>query len=142
MGKLRWSGNEIEGDHLICVVSERVSLEYLEMLRNTGISYIVSGDNTVDLPAAMSLLGERFNIRTLLLEGGGHINGAFLNAGLVDELSLLIAPGIDGRHEVAAVFDGIASSDRKAVQLELTFLERRQKDTLWLRYKVSPSKQE
>lgn len=34
-------------------------------------------------------------LRTLLLEGGGHINGAFLEGGLVDELSLLIVPGID-----------------------------------------------
>src|SRR4051812_17271759 len=41
-GKLRWSSTDLQGDHLICVVSERVPLEYLAMLRNTGISYIVS----------------------------------------------------------------------------------------------------
>ena len=34
---------------------------------------------------AINLLTEHFGIRTLLLEGGGHINGAFLEAGLVDE---------------------------------------------------------
>jgi riboflavin biosynthesis pyrimidine reductase len=34
-------------------------------------------------------------IRRLLLEGGGHINGAFLQAGLVDEISLLLVPGVD-----------------------------------------------
>jgi len=54
----------------------------------------------VDLAQAVSLLGQHFGIRRLLLEGGGHINGAFLEAGLVDELSLLVVPGIDGRHDI------------------------------------------
>src|SRR5208337_4974720 len=32
VGKLRWSSADIDGDHLICVLSERVSAEYLAML--------------------------------------------------------------------------------------------------------------
>src|SRR5436309_6900696 len=80
VGKLRWSSADIDGDHLISVLSERVSEEYLTMLRGSGISYIVSGDTEVDLVQAVNLLGEHFGIRTLLLEGGGHINGAFLEA--------------------------------------------------------------
>jgi len=103
LGKLRWSSADIDGDHLISILSERVSSEYLAMLRGLGISYIVSGDTAVNLVQAVNLLGEHFGIRTLLLEGGGHINGAFAEAGLVDELSLLIAPGIDGRHNIPGV---------------------------------------
>ena len=133
-GKLKWSSADVQGDHLICVVSERVSPEYLGMLRNTGISYIVSGQEKVDLVHAVKLLGEDFGIRTLLLEGGGHINGAFLEAGMVDEISLLVAPGIDGRREIAAVFDGLSPGDRKAVPVRLKSVERRERDTLWIRY--------
>ena len=77
IGKLRWSSDDIDGDHLISVLSERVSAEYLAMLRDLGISYIVSGDTVVDLVQAVNLLREHFGIRTLLLEGGGHINGHF-----------------------------------------------------------------
>lgn len=134
MGKLRWSSADLEDDHLISVVSERVPMEYLALLRNTGISYIVAGENAVDLVQAVNLLGEHFGIRRLLLEGGGHINGAFLEAGLVDELSLLIAPGIDGRHDIAAVFDGVSPRTGKAVPLRLKSVERRESDTLWIRY--------
>jgi len=50
------------------------------MLREKGISYIVSGKSSIDLTDAVNQLGEHFEIRTLLLEGGGHINGAFLEA--------------------------------------------------------------
>jgi riboflavin biosynthesis pyrimidine reductase len=136
MGRLRWPGADLDGDHLICVVSERVSPEYLAMLRNLGVSYIVSGESAVDLVQGVNLLGEHFGIRTLLLEGGGHINGAFLQAGLVDELSLLVVPGIDGRHDIPAIFDGVNPAKAKAVPLRLKSVERRASDTLWIRYET------
>lgn len=136
IGKLQWSSGDIDGDHLICIVSEQAPAAYAAMLQETGISYVVSGATEVDLAQAVNLLSEHFGIRRLLLEGGGHINGAFLEAGLVDELSLLIAPGIDGRHEIPAVFDGMNLSGGKAVPLRLKSVERRESDTLWLRYET------
>ncbi len=136
LGTLLWSDSDVDGDHLICVVSERVSEDYLAMLRDKGISYIVSGERSIDLVRAVNLLGELFGIRTLLLEGGGHINGAFLQAGLVDEVSLLLVPGIDGRHDISAVFDGAGPGKKTAVPLRLKSVERRENDALWIRYEV------
>ncbi len=136
LGKLRWRGSDIDGDHLICVVSERAPEDYLSMLMKKGISYIVTGAASVDLVQAVHLLGDHFGIKTLLLEGGGHINGGFLQAGLVDEVSLLLVPGIDGRHEIPAVFDGVNPAGRTAVGMKLKSVERRAKDALWIRYEV------
>ena len=133
-GKLRWATGDLDGDHLICITSERVSNEYLDMLRKAGISYIVSGESAVDLAQAVNVLGEHFGIRKLLLEGGGHINGGFLEADLVDEVSLLIAPGIDGRHHIPAVFDGASATRTQAVPFRLKSMERRENDTIWIRY--------
>jgi 2,5-diamino-6-(ribosylamino)-4(3H)-pyrimidinone 5'-phosphate reductase len=135
-GKLRWASGDIDGDHLICIMSERAPEDYLSMLRDKGISYVVAGESAVDLLKAVNLLGEHFDISRLLLEGGGHINGAFLQADLVDELSLLLVPGIDGRHEIPAVFDGMKSARKAAVPLKLKSIDRREKDALWLRYEV------
>ena len=136
LGKLRWGSGEIDGEALICITSEKVPQDYLTMLRETGISYIVTGESSVNLAEAVRLLGEHFGIRTLLLEGGGHINGAFLEAGLVDELCLLLVPGIDGRHHIPSVFDGVSPAHDTAVPLKLKSVERRQKDALWIRYEV------
>jgi 2,5-diamino-6-(ribosylamino)-4(3H)-pyrimidinone 5'-phosphate reductase len=133
-GKLRWTTGDLDGDHLICVTSERVPTEYLDMLRKSGISYIVSGERAVDLTQSVNVLGEHFGVRRLLLEGGGHINGGFLEADLVDEVSLLIAPGIDGRHHIPAVFDGVSTTRPQAVPLRLKSVERRENDTIWIRY--------
>ena len=136
LGKLRWSSGDLDGDHLICVLSERVPTDYLAMLREQKISYVVSGKSSVDLVNAVEQLAVHFGIRTLLLEGGGHINGGFLQAGLVDEVSLLVVPGIDGRHEVPAVFDGVVDPNHTAVPLKLKSVEQREGDALWIRYEV------
>jgi riboflavin biosynthesis pyrimidine reductase len=68
-----------------------------------------------------------------LKQAGGHINGAFLRAGLVDEVSLLVVPGIDGRTGVPAVFDGLAG--RSLFPLRLKSVDQRG-GTLWIRYEV------
>jgi 2,5-diamino-6-(ribosylamino)-4(3H)-pyrimidinone 5'-phosphate reductase len=136
-GKLRWRSNDLAGDHLICAVSEQTSEDYLVMLRDKGISYLVAGRSAVDLTAAVKHLSKDFRIRRLLLEGGGHINGAFLEAGLVDEVSLLLAPGIDGRKGLPTVFDGVSPSRKAAVPLKLHSVKRRRNGLLWLRYKLS-----
>lgn len=135
-GRLRWSSDNIDGDHLICVMSEHAPEDYLRMLKDQGISYIVSGPTSVNLAQALDQLGEKFGVRTLLLEGGGHINGGFLEAGLVDEISLLIVPGIDGRRNIPTVFDGIDPDRKRAVPLKLMSVEQRAHGTLWVRYEV------
>ena len=136
VGKLRWSTGDIDGDLLICLVSERVPEDYLSMLRQKQISYIVAGSDSIDLVRAVNLLGEHFGIKTLLLEGGGHINGGFLRANLVDEVSIVLVPGIDGRHDIPAVFDGLGSNSRRAVPLKLKSVEQRRGGVLWIRYAV------
>lgn len=135
-GKLRWDSNDIDGDHLICVVSQRAPEDYLAWLQQQGISYVVCGESSVDLSEAVVLLGKHFRIRRLLLEGGGRINGAFIDAGLIDEVSLLLAPGINGRPGIPTVFDGVHSTNGTAVPLKLKSVEQRKEDALWLRYEV------
>ncbi len=135
-GSLRWRDGDLDGDHLICVLSERTTHEYIALLREKGISYVVAGATSVDLVRAVDLLGEYFAIRTLLLEGGGHINGAFLEADLVDEVSLLIAPGIDGRRGIPTVFDGVSPGRTAAVPLKLKAVMQGKNGLLWIRYEV------
>lgn len=134
-GKLRWSSDNIDGDHLVCIVSERAPQDYLTMLRGRGISYIVTGKHSVDLPMAAHLLRKHFGIKRLLLEGGGNINGAFLEAGLIDELSLLLVPGVDGRRDIPTVFDGMDPKRKRAPGMKLTQVAKRRGNSLWLRYR-------
>jgi riboflavin biosynthesis pyrimidine reductase len=133
-GRLAWEASDISGDHVVAILSERVSDEYLAFLRERGVSYLFAGAREVDLPLALEKIGERFGVRTLMLEGGGRINGAMLRAGLVDEVSLLVAPTVDGRIGMAALFD--VEGDATPCRIALESVERCADDVLWLRYRV------
>lgn len=135
-GKLKWPSSEIDSVPLVCIVSEQVPQEYLEMLKKQGISYICTGREAIDLQRAMEILYEEFGVKRMAVLGGGHINGGFLAAGLIDEVSLLLAPGIDGRKGQTALFDGIEDMDRMPVKLSLESVERIENGTLWIRYKI------
>lgn len=81
----------------------------------------------------MELLCSHFGVARMAVTGGGHINGAFLQAGLLDEVSFMVAPGIDGRAGMPAVFDGIADSSRAATLLRLCSVKQ-MGETVWMRY--------
>lgn len=135
-GKLRWQSNEADGHPLICIVSEQISEKYLDHLRELGISWIAIGKERIDLRQTVELLNEHFGVKRLAIVGGGHICGGFLEAGLIDEVSIMVAPGIDGRKGQTAVFDGISHTECAPYKLKLESVEQWETDIVWLRYKV------
>lgn len=137
-GKLRWDAGAIDEEHVITVLTERVPDRYLAFLRERGVSYLFGGRDRVDVPAVLRKLRSRFGIRRLLLEGGGKINGSFLAAGCIDELSLLVAPVADGRVGTPTLFD--APRGTRAVRLQLVSARRRAGGMVWLRYRVRPAR--
>lgn len=137
-GRLDWQASDIDGDHVVAIVSARVSNEYLETLRARGVSYLLAGEREIDLAVALQKIGDSFGVRTLLLEGGGKINGALLKAGLIDELSLLIAPVADARAGLQSIFD-VTETEFTPGLLTLQSVERRDGDVVWVRYRVRAS---
>jgi len=140
-GQMLWKSGQIEEDYLIVLTTEGASSTYLETLRERGVSYVVAGREHIDFAAAFEVLREQFGIERLLLEGGGHLNGAVLEAGLLDEFSLLLLPGIDGRQGPSASFDGRPVTPLSSYPTSLTSLERLENDVLWLRYAVHQRKE-
>ena len=133
-GTLRWAENEQDGRPLLVITGEDCPKEYLDYLTALRISWIAVGRGAIDLKQAMEMLHDEFGLTRIALTGGGHINGAFLEAGLIDEVSVMIGPGIDGRKGMAAVFDGIEDAARPATLLRLESVEKVNGDTVWLRY--------
>jgi riboflavin biosynthesis pyrimidine reductase len=61
------------------------------------IEYVrAARDGRLDLPAALAEVRTRWGVRTVLCEGGPHLNGELLAAGLVDEMFLSFAPVLAG----------------------------------------------
>lgn len=134
-GRLQMSSGEAGGHPLLVVMSENVSENHLEMLRKNHVSWIATGNGSIDLHRAMEILGEQFGVRRLVIVGGGNINGGFLEAGLVDEVSVMMAPGIDGRKGETAVFDGCAWKGESPYCLKLQSIEQVPgTEVIWVRY--------
>lgn len=115
--------------------SERVSRDYLAYLGGLHISWIACGKEHVDLKRACELLAVEFGIQRAAVVGGGHINAGFLAAGLLDEVSILIGAGIDGRGGMQSVFDGLPM-ERGVTPLKLTGVQQYGSGAVWLRYNV------
>ncbi len=137
-GSLMWESATLDdGRPLLILTSEKATEKYLAYLRDKGISYIATGKDAIDLPRAMSILHDCFGVERLAVLGGGIINGGFLAAGLLDEVSMLIAPGIDGRDGMRASFDGISDTSKLPTSLSLLSVQREVNGVIWLRYKVN-----
>jgi riboflavin biosynthesis pyrimidine reductase len=114
-GKIAWARADIGGDPIVVVLAENVSDAHLAGLRSEGVSYIFAGKTEIDLALTVEVLARELGVKRLLVEGGGTNNGAFLRAGLIDELHVVICPTIDGAKGAPSVFDSTESdSDQRA----------------------------
>jgi riboflavin biosynthesis pyrimidine reductase len=137
-GKLHFTKAEISGDHVVVLLGRDVPDSHLAELSADGVSYIVAEAANVDLAAMLDVLGRELGIRRLLLEGGATINGAFFAAGLVDELSLLLAPAIEGRVGVQSFVEFGEHGLAGKVQFSLKSCETLACGLVHLRYAVTP----
>lgn len=92
---------------VILVCSRAASRTHTQGLVSAGIEVItVSGENeSARVAAALDELGSR-EIQSLLVEGGPHLAGAFLDADEVDELRVFIAPVIAGGRQAKPAVEG------------------------------------
>ena len=118
-GKLGWKSNKIidpdgdpgyDGAQIIEVLSEDVDERYLGYLEAMEIPYIFAGKTAIDVELALFKLKNIIGCNSLLLEGGSIINGAFERAGVVDELSLVVAPVIAGKDSKPLFMDSDIAS--------------------------------
>ena len=134
-GTLLWDETGADERPLLILMSEQVSKEYLAYLNGKHISWIACGKEHVDLDRACEILASEFGVRRAAVVGGGHINAGFLAAGLLDEVSILIGAGIDGRGGMQAVFDGLPM-ERGVTPLKLASVQQYGSGAVWLRYSV------
>ncbi|HWC59839.1 MAG TPA: RibD family protein [Verrucomicrobiae bacterium] len=136
-GVLRFEHDEVGGDHVVLLVTERVSNDYLAHLQSAGVSYLFCGTREINLPTALRKLGQAFKLKKLMLQGGGKFNGAMLGAGLVDEISHLTVPVADGGLGIATMFDGPGKPSAHApAKLRLLSHKLMPGGVIWARYRV------
>jgi diaminohydroxyphosphoribosylaminopyrimidine deaminase/5-amino-6-(5-phosphoribosylamino)uracil reductase len=93
---------------LTVVCSRAAGRTNVQALESAGVDVIVStGQNEgARVEHALDELGAR-EVQSLLLEGGPHLAGAFLEAGEIDEVRIFVAPLMTGGREAKTAVEGI-----------------------------------
>ncbi len=114
---------------------EFMKSETYEKLKKRGVKFFFSGDRRVDLKALMNYLHEE-GIDKLMLEGGATLNFSMIRLGLIDEISICVAPMVVGGADAKTFFDGDGFNTMdESVKLELIDYYPLDKDFI-LNYKV------
>ncbi len=71
-----------------------------------------------------------------MLGGGGILNWSFLEQGYLDNLSLVVAPAVDGRLDTARLFNSQFDKHTRPIGFKLQAATGLDEDTLWLCYRV------
>jgi riboflavin biosynthesis pyrimidine reductase len=105
----------------------RADIEYVRAVR----------EGVLDLPSAIGQLRERLGVRTLLCEGGPHLNAQLLAEGLVDELFLSLAAklaGGDAMSETLRILSGPELDPPLGLELVAAY---EHESHLFLRYRIA-----
>ena len=135
---IKYGSNTLRGDDIIAVVDRRATSEYLKFLQSLGITYAVVED-IGNLSDVLEMLNREFGIECISLQGGGVLNGGMLSQGVIDELSYVMYPGIDGTADSVSIFNYIGSqgeSPAANVSAELLSVKEMCGGAVWLRYRL------
>lgn len=137
-GDIYFTSATVRGDNILVIVGRNVTEEYLAHLRELGISYVIISD-AARLREGLETVGRAFGIRSISVQGGGILNGALLAERLIDELSLVVYPGIDGLSGVPSIFEymgGATEYPAQGQRLQLLSASQREHGVMWMRYEL------
>lgn len=120
---------------VVIFTTHRTSKEQLERLRTRGVEVFADDAPRVDLVKMMSTLKE-MGVGRLMVEGGGTMNFELLRLGLVDELTLYIAPMIFGGANAPTLADGLGVPRAAAIEMRLQHIQQWDDGGVVLKYKI------
>ena len=139
-GKLHWEEGNLDGEHLVMVLGPDVSDAHLCELAERGVSYIVCESARIEPAKLLDMLSRTFGVEKITVAGGGVVNGSFMTAGMVDELSLVLVPSLDGTTGAPSIADAGAAGLAGKMELRFLSVVPVKGGALHLRYAVQPVK--
>lgn len=137
-GEIGWQKNYAEYGgkkaRVLAILTKDASEAYRDFLWRKEIPYLIAGQKEIDLALMLEKLATHYGLRNLMLGGGGNVNWTFLKNELIDEVSLVLAPVVDGQTDTARLFDATYAKDPHACAFSKKSVKSYADGTLWLRY--------
>jgi len=123
---------------VVIFTTHQTSKEQLAFLRSQGADVYIHDQERVALPRALATLQE-LGIHRLMVEGGATLNFELLRLGLVDEISVYMAPMIFGGASAPTMVAGSGLERSAALPLKLIHVERSDDGGVFLKYQIERS---
>jgi len=120
---------------IMLFTTSKTSESQLAMIRSSGAEVYVLGDENVDLVTVLHLLKEK-GIKNLMVEGGATLNFELINLGLVDDLTIYMAPMIFGGETAPTLAGGFGRVRKAAIPLKLIKSEEWEDGGVLLQYRL------
>jgi len=122
---------------LVAFCSSSTPKEYLSYLEDQKIAAIVAGTDRIDMRKALVMLNKKYGVGTVRIDSGGTLNSVLLEAGVVDEVSVLIHPFLAGGRADPTMFDPVKTGFAD-LQIPLTHTKTEMvgDGLIWARYSV------
>jgi 2,5-diamino-6-(ribosylamino)-4(3H)-pyrimidinone 5'-phosphate reductase len=82
---------------VIVLISQRTGVDFKDYLKERNYDYLICGESRVNLKKAYDALTENYKINTIMVDSGPTLNGVLLDAGLINEISLVVFPSLVGK---------------------------------------------
>ena len=106
------------GAPALVFTTERIPSSRLTSLQRVAEVHCV-GETTVSFRRVVEILGEAYQVKQLLIEGGGQVNFDLFRAGLIDEIYLTLCPKVIGGRDVTTSVEGDGFDFFDIVDVEL-----------------------
>jgi 2,5-diamino-6-(ribosylamino)-4(3H)-pyrimidinone 5'-phosphate reductase len=120
---------------IVIFTTQGTSKKQLEFLRARGVEVFVHETERVDLPKALSTL-KGTGINRLMVEGGATLNFELLRLGLVNELTVYLAPLVFGGESAPTLAAGPGLVRSAAIPLKLVDVEAWEDGGVLLKYQI------
>jgi len=109
----------------IVATTKKAPKEKIFELRRIGVDvYVTDSEEKVDVLDLLKYLRTKYDVKKLMVEGGGHVIGEFLKRGLVDMMRVSITPVFFGGEKATPIIADIEYCKvEQAPKFEITKIE-------------------
>lgn len=119
---------------IIHVLTEKISDDYLEYLREREISYIFCGKEKLNPVVMMEKCYKLFGVKKAIISGGAYADWTLLDQGLIDEVKTMFLPVVDGDPDSHGLFLRSEGMESRPVAFKLMDVEKVDGDGLLVTY--------